>query len=58
MAVMWVIGAVRPLATPVEFQVNTRLSLESSASAKKVGVGVIVLTLVLYVIFSPLGIAG
>jgi SSS family solute:Na+ symporter len=58
MAVMWVIGAVRPLATPVEFQVNTRLSLESSASAKKVGVGVVVLTLVLYVIFSPLGIAG
>lgn len=58
MGVMWVIGAVRPLATPVEFQVNTRLSLESSASAKRVGFGVVIATLVLYVIFSPLGIAG
>lgn len=57
MAVMWVIGLVKPLPQRVEFKVNTRLNLEPSKGAKAAGIIVVVMTLILYIIFSPLGIA-
>ena len=57
LAVMWVIGKVAPLAQPVEFKLNTTMALETSQSAKIAGIAVVVITLVLYVIFSPWGIA-
>lgn len=56
-AVMWAIGAARPLPRPVEFTTATHLDLTSSRSAKVAGAGVVVATLVLYAIFSPLGLA-
>ena len=55
--VMWLIAMAKPLPEPVVFKVNTRLSLETSSGAKLAGVGVIVLTLILYVVFSPFGLA-
>lgn len=55
--VMWIIGVIKPLAQPVEFKVDTRLNLTPSAGAKVAGIGVIIATLILYVIFSPWGIA-
>jgi SSS family solute:Na+ symporter len=58
MGVMWVIGLIKPLPHPVEFKSNTRLNLEGSKAAKMAGVVVVVITLILYAIFSPLGIAG
>lgn len=57
MVVMWLIGVVKPLPQPVEFKTNTRLNLETSRGAKIAGVVVVVLTVILYIIFSPLGIA-
>ncbi len=57
MAVMWLIGVVKPLPQPVEFKTNTRLNLETSRGAKIAGVVVVVVTVILYIIFSPLGIA-
>jgi transporter, SSS family len=56
LAVMFLIAIIKPLPQPVEFKTNTRLNLESSKSAKIAGVLIIVVTLILYVIFSPLGI--
>jgi hypothetical protein len=41
----------------VEFKTNTRLNLEASAGAKLAGVAVVIATLILYFIFSPLGLA-
>ncbi len=57
MGVMWLIGVAKPLPQPVEFKANTRLNLETSRSAKMAGVVVVVVTVILYIIFSPLGIA-
>jgi SSS family solute:Na+ symporter len=58
MGVMWIIGLVKPLPHPVEFKANTRLNLEGSKGARIAGAIVVVVTLILYFIFSPLGIAG
>jgi len=58
LAVMWGIALAKPLPQPVEFKVNTRLDLTASSGAKVAGIAVVIATLVLYVIFSPLGIAG
>ena len=57
LAVMWLIATVKPLPHPVEFKTNTRLSLETSSFARMAGIGVVIVTLILYVIFSPWGIA-
>ncbi|MDR2675712.1 MAG: sodium/solute symporter, partial [Opitutaceae bacterium] len=58
MGVMWVMGLVKPLAKPVEFATHENsVALESSKGAKIFGWVIIALTLVLYVIFSPLGLA-
>jgi len=57
LAVMAVITKLKPLAKPVEFEQKTDMSLSSSAGAKVAGVVVVVVTLVLYFLFSPLGLA-
>lgn len=56
-AVMALITLVKPLAKPIEFHANTSIALEQSKGAKLAGIAVIVLTLILYFIFSPLGLA-
>ncbi|NQT26763.1 sodium/solute symporter [candidate division KSB1 bacterium] len=55
--VMGLITAIRPLPKPVEFKQQTNLNLETSKGALIVGLIVIALTLILYFIFSPLGLA-
>lgn len=57
MAVMFIIRLVKPLPEPVVFQTNTKLNLTSSVGSKTAGIVVVVATLILYVIFSPWGIA-
>ena len=57
LAVMAVITLLKPLARPVEFKANTTIALASSAGAKYAGLVVILITLLLYLLFSPLGLA-
>jgi SSS family solute:Na+ symporter len=57
LGVMWLIALAKPLAQPVVFQLNTKMNLETSTGARMAGIVVVVITLVLYVIFSPWGIA-
>lgn len=57
MAVMWLIGTLKPLAAPVVFKTSTNLNLDPSKGARTAGIIVVLLTIILYVIFSPLGIA-
>jgi SSS family solute:Na+ symporter len=57
LVMMALITALKPLAQPVEFRQNTTIALESSHSAKVAGVVVVLVTLALYVIFSPLVLA-
>jgi SSS family solute:Na+ symporter len=56
--VMTAITLARPLAEPVVFRHNTTVALESSRGAKIGGVAVVAVTLLLYFLFSPLGLAG
>jgi SSS family solute:Na+ symporter len=56
LAVMAVITLFRPLPQPVKFKQNTTISLETSRTAKIAGAVVVVITLLLYFIFSPLGL--
>jgi len=57
LAVMAFITLVRPLAQPIEFKHNTSINLESSKGALLAGIVVVIVTLILYVIFSPLVLA-
>ncbi|NLT77175.1 MAG: sodium/solute symporter [Planctomycetes bacterium] len=56
LVVMTIITIVKPLAQPVEFHSKTDLNLTSSGGAKLAGIAVVVITLVLYVLFSPIGL--
>jgi SSS family solute:Na+ symporter len=56
--VMLIMTAARPLAQAVTFEAKTTLQLETSQGAKTAGIICILLTLALYVIFSPLVIAS
>lgn len=56
-AVMTVITLVKPLAQPIEFKQNTTIVLESSKTAQYAGWIVVLITLVLYFLFSPIGIS-
>jgi SSS family solute:Na+ symporter len=56
LAIMTAITLARPLERPVEFRQNTAIALESSRGAKIGGVAVIVITLLLYFLFSPAGL--
>ncbi len=55
--VMTVMTVIAPLREPIQFEAKTDLNLESSKGAWRAGIICILLTLVLYVIFSPIGIA-
>jgi SSS family solute:Na+ symporter len=57
LAVMALITWLKPLATPIEFRQNTAIALESSKHAQIAGWIVVIVTLLLYVLFSPLGVA-
>jgi len=55
--VMGLITLIKPLPQPVEFKQRTTLDLKSSKGAMLAGIICIVLTLILYLIFSPLVLA-
>lgn len=57
-AVMTLITVMKPLAKPIEFEAKNVVALESSKGARTAGIGVVVLTVLLYIVFSPIGIAG
>jgi SSS family solute:Na+ symporter len=57
MVVMLALRAFKPLAQPVEFKANTTIALDGSKSARIGGWIVVAMTIVLYFVFSPLGIA-
>ena len=49
--VLTAITLIRPLAHPVELPVNDKICLDGSRSAKAWGVGVVAVTLLLYILF-------
>jgi len=55
--VMAIITAIKPLAEPIEFKQQSKLNLRSSGGAKVAGIVVVIITLILYVLFSPIGLA-
>jgi SSS family solute:Na+ symporter len=55
--VMTVITIAKPLAEPVEFKQQTTIDLTGSKGARIVGIAVVIITVLLYVLFSPLGLA-
>ena len=54
--VMTIIRIMKPLSQPIEFKHNTKIELHSSRSAMVVGIIVVVITLLLYFLFSPWGL--
>ena len=57
LVVMTIITLVKPLPEPVVFKQNTTIDLTGCKNARVAGIAVVVLTLILYVIFSPLVLA-
>lgn len=55
--VMAVITALKPLTQPREFKRISQIDLKTSKPAAAAGIGVVVVTLILYAIFSPWGVA-
>jgi SSS family solute:Na+ symporter len=55
--VFFVIRFFRPLKEPVEFKQQTTVGLHSSKPALAAGILVVILTLALYLVFSPLVLA-
>ena len=55
--VMSLITLAKPLAQPMQFEQKTSLNLETSNGAKIAGIVVVIITLILYVLFSPIGLA-
>ncbi len=55
--IMTIIRLMIPLSQPVEFKQQSTIDLRSSRSAKFFGIVVVIITIILYIIFSPLGIA-
>ncbi|NUM33880.1 MAG: sodium/solute symporter [Candidatus Brocadiae bacterium] len=53
-AIMSLITLLKPLAQPIQFKQNTTIRLETSKGAMWVGIAVVIFTLILYVVFSPL----
>jgi SSS family solute:Na+ symporter len=56
--IMLIMTATKPLSQAIRFEAKTALELKASRGAKLAGAICILLTLVLYLIFSPLGLAG
>jgi SSS family solute:Na+ symporter len=57
LVVMIIITLLKPLPEPIEFKQQSKLSLSSSNGAKVAGIVVVIITLTLYVLFSPIGLA-
>ena len=57
LVVMTVIRNVKPLAQPVTFEQKGTLDLRGSKGARMAGILVILITLLLYLLFSPIGLA-
>ena len=57
LVIMTIITVLKPLAQPIEFKQKTDLSLRSSGGARIAGIVVVVITLALYFLFSPIGLA-
>jgi SSS family solute:Na+ symporter len=57
LTVMAVITLARPLPQPVVFKHNTTIALEPSRGARVGGILVVAITLLLYFVFSPAGLA-
>ncbi|MEN6386669.1 MAG: sodium/solute symporter [Phycisphaerales bacterium] len=55
--VMTLMRIFKPLAQPIEFKHNTTIELHSSKGALKAGIVVVIITLIFYLIFSPLVLA-
>ena len=55
--IMALIRKLWPLAQPIEFKAKTDINLEPSKGARLVGVIIVLLTLALYAVFSPIGLA-
>jgi SSS family solute:Na+ symporter len=55
--VMSLITLIKPMAKPIEFKQQTKMDLTSSKGAKIAGLIVVAMTLILYFIFSPIGLA-
>jgi SSS family solute:Na+ symporter len=55
--VMGLLTLLKPLPQPIQFRHNTTINLDTSQGAIVAGIIVVILTLTLYVIFSPIGVA-
>ena len=55
--VMTIITFIKPLVRPIEFERKSQVDLSSSRGAKVAGIVVVVITLTLYFLFSPIGLA-
>jgi uncharacterized sodium:solute symporter family permease YidK len=53
---MSIIRLLKPLSSPVVFRQQTTIDLQTSKGAKLAGALVIVIALIFYLIFSPLGL--
>lgn len=58
MVLMYMATIFTPLKEPIVFEAKTEIELDTSKGAKVAGIICVLITLVMYVIFSPLGIAG
>ena len=54
---MYVIARMSPLKQPHVFEKKSDVDLQTSNGAKIAGIFVVVITLALYVLFSPIGLA-
>ncbi|AQT69360.1 Na(+)/glucose symporter [Anaerohalosphaera lusitana] len=57
MLVMAILTVLKPLPEPIVFKQNTEIELKTSNGAKIVGIGIVILTIALYILFSPIGIS-
>jgi SSS family solute:Na+ symporter len=55
--VMSIITLLKPLAQPMQFERKTSIDIKTSRGAKIAGIVVVILTLALYVLFSPMCLA-
>ncbi|HCO94344.1 MAG TPA: hypothetical protein DIU00_10390 [Phycisphaerales bacterium] len=55
--VMTIITVLKPMDKPIVFEKKTALNLKSSRGAFMAGIVVVVITLILYLLFSPIGLA-
>jgi len=55
--VMAIISVLKPLPKPIVFEQKSKLDLRSSNGAKIAGIVVVIITLALYFLFSPIGLA-